>query len=139
MPHRHRHVPHPRRADLHKTMHVGDRAADLITGLSGSWPFVWAHTAWFACWFIFGLDINLLTLIVSLEAIYLATFVLMSQNRQADRDRVLQSREAEEVEQDLLLTQEIHHMSGEIHEMVTLLKRIASEQREERRDGNGRD
>jgi uncharacterized membrane protein len=71
-----------------------DRLADILTRFSGNMWFVYVHVAWFAWWiadnngwipgrvfdpFPFGL----LTLIVSLEAIFLATFVLISQNRAA--------------------------------------------------------
>jgi len=75
-------------------MRRSDRLADWITGFSGSMPFVYLHLAWFSGWIalnrgLFGLTpfdpfpFGLLTMIVSLEAIFLATFVLLSQNRQA--------------------------------------------------------
>lgn len=71
----------------------GDRVIDGITAFCGSMPFVWVHVVWFAAWI--GLDVTrhgatfdpypyqLLTLIVSLEAILLSTFILISQNRDA--------------------------------------------------------
>ncbi len=75
-------------------MSRSDRLADWITAFSGSMPFVYLHIVWFAGWIalnrgLFGLTpfdpfpFGLLTMIVSLEAIFLATFVLLSQNRQA--------------------------------------------------------
>ena len=48
---------------------------------------VGAHTVWFALWFLFGLDINLLTMIVSLEAIYLTQFVGIAQKHQHAQTR----------------------------------------------------
>jgi len=72
---------------------TGDRAIDSVTAFCGSMPFVWLHVVWFAAWVL--LDIfrdhvtfdpypyQLLTLIVSLEAILLSTFILISQNRDA--------------------------------------------------------
>jgi len=71
---------------------VQQRLADTITDFSGSMLFVYIHVAWFGAWILwnlgaFGLKpfdpfpFGLLTLIVSLEAIFLATFVLISQNR----------------------------------------------------------
>jgi uncharacterized membrane protein len=71
-----------------------DRIADWITHLSGSMAFVYFHVAWFTIWILINLGIaglpafdpfpyGLLTTIVSLEAIFLSTFVLVSQNRQA--------------------------------------------------------
>jgi len=74
-----------------------DRLADTITGFAGSMNFVYIHAGWFAFWLfvnlgalgsaiIFdGYPFGLLTMIVSLEAIFLATFVMITQNRQAAR------------------------------------------------------
>jgi uncharacterized membrane protein len=75
--------------------HVQDRLADAITSLSGSMLFVYLHILWFGAWLLvntgyMGLKpfdpfpYGLLTMIVSLEAIFLATFVLISQNRFSD-------------------------------------------------------
>ncbi|MEO7097660.1 MAG: DUF1003 domain-containing protein [Polyangiales bacterium] len=72
---------------------LGDRVADTVTRFCGSTAFVWIHIVWFAGWITlnsmkrFGLEFDpypyqLLTLVVSLEAIFLSTFVLISQNRQ---------------------------------------------------------
>jgi uncharacterized membrane protein len=73
---------------------VQDRAADALTAFSGRMVFVYIHIVWFAVWFVlntgmFGIKpfdpfpYGLLTLIVSLEGIFLATFLLISQNRMA--------------------------------------------------------
>jgi uncharacterized membrane protein len=70
----------------------GDRVADAITGFAGRMSFVYIHVVWFGSWITvntgrFGIHpfdpfpYGLLTLIVSLEAIFLATLVLISQNR----------------------------------------------------------
>jgi len=70
-------------------------AADAITRFSGTMAFVLLHVVWFGFWIIFNVvsshpfdkfPFGLLTLIVSLEAIFLSTFVLMSQNESAKRD-----------------------------------------------------
>lgn len=69
---------------------LGDIIADMITTFVGSWSFVFLHTAWFFVWIVFKIEeypYGLLTLIVSLEAIFLSTFVMMNQNRQTQRDR----------------------------------------------------
>jgi uncharacterized membrane protein len=68
-------------------MRFADRIADRVSAFIGSWLCLWLHTIWFLLWFDLSLDINLLTLIVSLEAIYLCVFLLMSGNRQSERDR----------------------------------------------------
>ena len=72
------------------------RVADGITKFSGTMAFVLLHVVWFTFWIIFNttsshpfdkFPFGLLTLIVSLEAIFLSTFVLMSQNQSAKRDQ----------------------------------------------------
>jgi uncharacterized membrane protein len=63
---------------------VQNRIADAITRFAGSMAFVYFHVLWFAVWIIFGIEgypFGLLTMIVSLEAIFLSTFVMISQNR----------------------------------------------------------
>ena len=68
-----------------------NRIADTITLFAGSMPFVYIHAVWFAAWIILRAEpypFGLLTMIVSLEAIFLATFVMISQNR-ADAKRQL--------------------------------------------------
>jgi uncharacterized membrane protein len=71
---------------------VQDRIADAITDFSGSTAFVYLHMAWFGVWILLNtgrlgvgpfdpFPYGLLTMVVSLEAIFLATFVLISQNR----------------------------------------------------------
>ncbi len=78
-------------------MRAQDRAADRITAFAGSLRFVYIHTAWFAVWIAVNVGalgaarefdsfpFGLLTMVVSLEAIFLATFVMVTQNRQGRR------------------------------------------------------
>ncbi|MFF3661205.1 DUF1003 domain-containing protein [Streptomyces olivochromogenes] len=77
-----------------------DRIADAITTFAGTMQFVYIHAAWFTVWIVFNEGLfgrsavwdpypfGLLTMIVSLEAIFLSTFVMVSQNRQAMREKV---------------------------------------------------
>ena len=77
-----------------------DKLADKITNFAGSLNFVYLHLVWFVIWIadnvgLFGsrgkfdeFPFGLLTMIVSLEAIFLSTFVMVSQNRQAKRSEV---------------------------------------------------
>src|SRR5882757_5751965 len=63
---------------------IQNRIADVITRFAGSMAFVYFHTIWFAVWIIFGIEgypYGLLTMIVSLEAIFLSTFVMIGQSR----------------------------------------------------------
>jgi CRP/FNR family transcriptional regulator, cyclic AMP receptor protein len=85
--------------ELEEKLTIIQHAADWIAWFSGSMPFLTLNTAWFVIWilinsFDFGIrqfdpyPFGLLTMIVSLEAIFLSIFVLISQNRQAEKDRV---------------------------------------------------
>src|SRR6202158_1521589 len=67
-----------------RASNLQNRIADAITRFAGSMMFVYLHIIWFAVWIIFGIEgypFGLLTMIVSLEAIFLSTFVMISQNR----------------------------------------------------------
>jgi uncharacterized membrane protein len=69
-----------------------DRVADAVTAFAGSMRFVYVHVLWFAGWILFGVEdypFGLLTMIVSLEAIFLTTFVMISQNRSDEKNEVL--------------------------------------------------
>jgi uncharacterized membrane protein len=93
------------RSYIHVPHNLGERAADIITAFVGSWPFVGIHAGWFLLWIVLRIEpfpFGLLTLLVSLEAIFLSTFVMMSQNRAAQKDHIRDDHEAEEV--DLLYT-----------------------------------
>ncbi|MET7782720.1 DUF1003 domain-containing protein [Streptomyces sp. NPDC005388] len=88
------------RAVLARMRGTRDRIADAITTFAGTMLFVYLHAAWFAVWIAFNEGLfghsavwdpypfGLLTMIVSLEAIFLSTFVMVSQNRQAMREKV---------------------------------------------------
>ncbi|MEU9343184.1 DUF1003 domain-containing protein [Streptomyces sp. NPDC048278] len=77
-----------------------ERLADGITAFAGTMGFGYVHAVWFAVWIALNLGLfgpaavfdpypfGLLTMIVSLEAIFLSTFVMVSQNRQAARENV---------------------------------------------------
>jgi uncharacterized membrane protein len=64
------------------------RIADAITRFAGSMPFVYVHMIWFTAWIALGVErypYGLLTMIVSLDAIFLSTFVMISQNRASEK------------------------------------------------------
>ncbi len=74
----------------HASVTIGERIAGIVTAFAGSMLFVWVHVAWFSAWTLASVAIGFdtfpfpfLTMLVSLEAIFLSTFVLISQNRQA--------------------------------------------------------
>jgi uncharacterized membrane protein len=103
------------RREAEESRSFRDRVADTVTRFSGSIPFIYFHVAWFGVWVLLNLEIGgfpafdpfpfgLLTTIVSLEAIFLSTFVLVSQNRQA----AIAERRAElDLQFDLLAEYEV--------------------------------
>jgi uncharacterized membrane protein len=79
------------------------RAADAITGFAGSMTFVYVHMAWFAFWVLLPVEkypFGLLTMIVSLEAIFLSTFVMISQNRADARRQVFADSQYEMIQEE---------------------------------------
>jgi uncharacterized membrane protein len=97
------------------------RVADAITRFAGSMPFVYVHAVVFAVWMLTveSSPWPTLTLVVSLEAIFLSTFVMVGQNRQADLARAKADHDYREQELELKtnteLTREIHVLTTELH------------------------
>jgi uncharacterized membrane protein len=100
------------------------RLADRITAFAGSMPFVYLHVLLFATWMVVFEQSPwpTLTLAVSLEAIFLSTFVMIGQNRQALFQQAKADHEFAEEEQELKLntqlTREIHELTRQVHEHV---------------------
>jgi uncharacterized membrane protein len=130
--HPHAHSPvvveHARRHAEDVQLHI----ADVITRFAGSMPFVYIHAVGFAAWMLFveSSPWPTLTLIVSLEAIFLSTFVMIGQNRQAafqqakaDHDFVAQEQE---LHRNTDLTEAVHQLTVQIHAIV------ASQQEQDR-------
>ena len=90
------------------------RVADRITAFAGSMLFVYIHIIWFGCWIGFGAEsypYGLLTMIVSLEAIFLSTFVLISQNRADAKRQVLADQQWETVQEEKRQNQDLLDLS----------------------------
>jgi uncharacterized membrane protein len=91
----------------------GDRVAGFITRFCGSMAFVWVHVIWFTCWIVANtilpfkpidpFPFTFLTMVVSLEAIFLSTFIMISENRQ---ERVDERRSHLDLQINLLAEQE---------------------------------
>ena len=97
------------------------RIADRITTFAGSMSFVWIHAVLFAVWMLVfeRSPWPTLTLVVSLEAIFLSTFVMIGQNRQSafqqtKADHDFQAQELE-LKTNTELTREIHRLTAELH------------------------
>ena len=102
-----------------------DRIAEAIASFCGSMTFVWVHVVWFGGWIILNLTpgiphfdqfpFTFLTLVVSLEAIFLSTFILISQNLET---RISERRSHLDLQLNMLSEQENT-------KMITLLLAIA--------------
>lgn len=111
-------------AEAQKHVSTADRIAAHITRFCGSMAFVWVHVAWFTVWIIWNTMLptkidpypfSFLTLVVSLEAIFLSTFIMIAENRQ---ERVDERRSHLDLQINLLSEQENT-------KMLDLLSKIA--------------
>lgn len=108
----------------HKQRRAADtqlRIADAITAFAGSMPFVYLHAVGFAFWMLL-VETDpwpTLTLVVSLEAIFLSSFVMIGQNRQSAYQQAKADHDFTEQELELKtnteLTRAIHVLTQEIH------------------------
>jgi uncharacterized membrane protein len=103
-----------------------NRLADTITRFAGSMDFVYLSIVWYGLWIAIPLEeypFGLLTMIVSLEAIFLSTFILISQNRADERRQVVadhqwetvEAREAQ-IEELMSIATEMLRLTRAIHE-----------------------
>lgn len=92
------------------------RFIDSMNSLVGSWFFLVIHVVWFWIWLAEDFDINMLTMIVSLEAIILMILLLMAQNRQNLRDNI---RDEADLQADLRSLE----VSEEILDEIKKIKR----------------
>ena len=98
-----------------------NRFADKITAFSGSMLFVYIHIIWFGCWIGFGVEdypFGLLTMIVSLEAIFLSTFVMISQNRADAKRQVIANEQWTTVKEEDRQNKELLDLSRQILELT---------------------
>ncbi|WP_319456532.1 MULTISPECIES: DUF1003 domain-containing protein [unclassified Mycobacterium] len=109
-----------------------NRIADKITTFAGSMAFVYLHVVWFAVWIVSGTllgfdsyPFGLLTMIVSLEAIFLSTFVMISQNRADAKRQVIADHQWQLVQEEdkqncqlLQLSQQILELTRAVHQYM---------------------
>jgi uncharacterized membrane protein len=111
----------------------GNRIADVITRFAGSMQFVYLHVLWFGCWIGFGVEsypYGLLTMIVSLEAIFLSTFVMISQNRADAKQQVLADQEWKTVQEEDQQNEELLELSHQILGLTKELHAFAADVRD---------
>jgi uncharacterized membrane protein len=106
-----------------------NRIADRITAFAGSMTFVYLHILWFGCWIGFGVEgypYGLLTMIVSLEAIFLSTFVMISQNRADARRQVVADLQWRTVQEEDRQNVQLIDLSQQILELTKAVHAYAS-------------
>lgn len=121
-----------------RAISVENRVADTITGFAGSMQFVYLHIIWFTAWIALGAErypFGLLTMIVSLEAIFLSTFVMISQNRAAAKQQALADQEWRTVQEEDRQNVELLALSNQI---LALTKEVHAFAADERSRGNAR-
>ena len=115
--------------ELQEKLTIIQRVADWIAWFSGSMPFLAINTAWFVIWILVNTfnvgfrqfdpyPFGLLTMIVSLEAIFLSIFVLISQNRQAEKDRVRSNIDYEVNVKSEMEVAYLHEKTDRLHEKM---------------------
>ena len=122
-------LPQPRNPALlqhaeQRRQSAENRIADTITAFAGSMPFVYVHVIWFTIWIGLGVErypFGLLTMIVSLEAIFLTSFVMISQNRSDEKRQVLADSEWQKVQQE---DQQNQQLLGIVNQILALTQAI---------------
>ncbi len=110
------------------------RFTDFVSGFLGSWWAVIFHTLWFTVWLILDFDINVLTFSVSLEAIFIGIFLLMSANKaetlRDKREARQRVNDRKRLETDIKLDQkadrqltEIKSLQKQLHQDMKIIKR----------------
>ena len=121
------------RKEAERAQSVQNQIADAITTFAGSMMFVYIHLVWFAIWIIAnkvmskGFDpfpFGLLTMIVSLEAIFLSTFVMISQNRADAKRQVLADHQWEFVQQEEKQNEQLIDLSNKILELTNEIRQL---------------
>src|SRR6476660_1025172 len=109
------------RAARERAESAQNRIADKITDFAGSMMFVYLHILWFGSWISFRVEnypFGLLTMIVSLEAIFLSTFVMISQNRADAKRQVVADQQWQNVKEEDHQNQELVDISNRILQLT---------------------
>ena len=108
-----------------------NRVADQITRFAGSMQFVYLHVIWFTVWIASGVEhypFGLLTMIVSLEAIFLSTFVMISQNRADEKRQVIADHQWQTVQEEEQQNEDLLNLSNQILELTKAIHAMTAAQ-----------
>jgi uncharacterized membrane protein len=131
-PHHDRHHPAVAAAAEQRASNTQLKVADAVTKFAGSMMFVYVHIVAFAVWMaVFEKSPwPTLTLVVSLEAIFLSTFVMIGQNRQASFQQAKADHDFNTNEQELHvnteLTKSIHVLTQQLHHQLYVAHPVAA-------------
>jgi uncharacterized membrane protein len=118
---------------------VQSRIADAITAFAGSMAFVYVHVVWFTLWVAIPLEkypFGLLTMIVSLEAIFLSTFVMISQNRADARRQVFADQQYTMIQEEKQQNEQLLEQSRRIEDLNKSILTLTQEVRESLKTGS---
>ena len=142
MRHKHDHAPVKDINREHdQSLTVGERIADSVAEIMGSWPFIITQSVFLGAWIVFNVvayiqhwdpyPFILLNLALSFQAAYAAPIIMMSQNRQADKDRLMAQHDYEinlKAEQEVKAI--MHHLEQQDDIMIDILRRLEAQHRE---------
>jgi uncharacterized membrane protein len=117
----------------------GNRIADAVTRFAGSMTFVYLHVVWFGCWIALGVErypYGLLTMIVSLEAIFLSTFVMISQNRADAKQQAIADQEWRTVQEEDQQNRELLELSRQILALTREMRAVVAGESDLREQSN---
>ena len=124
-------VQHPALLEhaVQRGANVQNRIADKITRFAGSMAFIYVSIIWFTLWIVLRVEkfpYGLLTMIVSLEAIFLSTFVMISQNRADEKRQVLADNQWKIVQAEEAQNEQLIELSKRILELTTAIHKMTS-------------
>lgn len=140
--HQHRHPPVRNVNELHaERMTIGARAADAFANGVGSWSFIIIQSVILVIWITLNViawidhwdpyPFILLNLALSFQAAYAAPIIMMSQNRQAAKDRLMAEQDYQintTAEEELKAV--MHHLETQDDMMLDILRRLEDQHRE---------
>ena len=116
-----------------RAANLQSRIADVVTAFAGSMAFVYVHIVWFAIWVSLPVEkypFGLLTMIVSLEAIFLSTFVMISQNRADSRRQVFADQQYMMIQEEKKQNEQLLDQSKRIEELNKSILQLTQEVRD---------
>jgi uncharacterized membrane protein len=139
MRHKHDHAPvRDVNREHDSSLTVGERVADRVAEIIGSWPFIIIQSVILAAWIILNVvayirhwdpyPFILLNLALSFQAAYAAPIIMMSQNRQADKDRLMAQHDYDintKAEHEVKAI--MHHLEQQDELMIDILRRLETQ------------